>query len=153
VRVDCQGGHGHDGGAILVDFQGNRALAQEEPPRSLLTGVFLLCVWSRLMLTQLLLLLFSSLNSKRCFQDGRSCTSVTPIVHRLASCPMTPPHTAVAAPSAASKIDPQLFVAASGALGGTSAKGIKVGDVGGADVIGVGGTKTTGARGTGLERR
>jgi hypothetical protein len=144
MRVNFQGGHGHDGGAILVDFRGNRALAQEEPPRSLLAGVFLLCVWSHLMLTQLLLLLFSSLNSKRCFQDGRSCTSVTPIVHRLASCPMTPPHTAVAAPSVASKIDPQLFVAA---------KGIEVGDVGGADVIGVGGTKTTGARGAALERR
>jgi hypothetical protein len=53
------------GPAVRIEFWGNGARAQEGPPRSLPVGVLPVCVWSCLLLTWLLLLLFPSLNSKR----------------------------------------------------------------------------------------
>jgi hypothetical protein len=55
---------GCDGGAVLIDSRGNGAPAQEGLPRVFLAGVLSVCAWGRLLLMWLLLLLFTSLNSK-----------------------------------------------------------------------------------------
>jgi hypothetical protein len=39
IRVDCQGCHNYDNGAVLIELQGNEAPTQDGPPRSLPVGV------------------------------------------------------------------------------------------------------------------
>jgi hypothetical protein len=108
MRVGHQGCHNHDGGTVLVEFQRNGAPTQESPPQSLPVGVLPVCVWSCLWITQLLLLLFLSLNSKRSFLGSRSHTSVTLIICRPAACSTTPPHSTLVLSSAASAGNPSM---------------------------------------------
>jgi hypothetical protein len=64
MLVGHHGCHSRDSGVILIESRGNGAPAQEGPFQSLLAGVVSVHVRSRLLLMQLPLLLFSSLNSK-----------------------------------------------------------------------------------------
>jgi hypothetical protein len=64
MLVNHWGCHGRDSRVVLVKSRGIGAPAQEGSPRVYLVGVFSVCVWIRLLLMWLLLLLFTSLNSK-----------------------------------------------------------------------------------------
>jgi hypothetical protein len=64
MLAGCRRCHGCDGGAVLVDSQGEGAPAQEASPHVYLVGIFSVCAWIRLLLMRLLLLLLISLISK-----------------------------------------------------------------------------------------
>jgi hypothetical protein len=64
MLVGHRGCQGRDGGAVLVRSRGNGAPTQEGSPWVFPVGIILVCVWSCLLLMWLLLLMFTSLNSK-----------------------------------------------------------------------------------------
>jgi hypothetical protein len=70
VLIGYHGCHDHNIGVVLVVSRGNKAPAQEGPFRSLPMDVLSIRLWSHMLLMRLLLLLFSSLNSKGDFWEA-----------------------------------------------------------------------------------